>query len=738
MTAASASVADSFATPDIKIECLRRVQPCPVFTYLPRKSAGTLTGEFASAAVGMPDATDSSRAIRTVTKGDQMALVREPPAVASTDFAGIHELYLDNVYSALKPMSLSESHDHDKSLVDKAEQEFMRQYMACDYGYCVHEVSRSSAPLDETVIGQIDFIGNNAFPSSQLLEEMQLSRKSWFSWYTKNDLYAKGKLLVDLGHIRQYCLNRGYLEFNITSIHIAFLPDKKAVDLTVAVHEGEPYTIASVKLVGNLIGREAELQKLIKMKTGDRFSAQELQDTAKALISKLAEYGFASATVSLQPDVDHIDHRIGIALVVDPGRRAHVRYIKITGNTRTHDEVIRREMRQMENAWLDTNRLAASKERISRVGYFTSVDVSTSPVPGTQDQYDINVNVTEKPPSPITLGVGYTSDVGSIVSAGISQDNVFGSGTSLAVNASIARTFRAGTVTQVDPYFTAEGVKRVTDIYYRTAEPLYYSNTNDTSFRIINYGFDTKFGIPFSERDTLYLGAGIEQHRIDVDATTPQSYIDYVNSFGRVSNDAPLILGWARDTRDSVLVPSHGYWASANGEYGTPITNTTYYKLDLGAQYYYSFMRGFVLGLNFRAGYGSGLSGRPFPIFTNFRAGGIGSVRGYEPNSLGPRDKSTNDPVGGSKLVVGNLELTFPLPRGDYDRTLRVFSYFDFGNVWGAEGSIVGGNGLRYSYGVGLEWISPIGPLKLDVGFPITRHSGDQYQKFQFQVGTSF
>ncbi|MEK6293025.1 MAG: outer membrane protein assembly factor BamA, partial [Paraburkholderia tropica] len=461
-----------------------------------------------------------------------------------------------------------------------------------------------------------------------------------------------------------------------------------------------------------------------------------LQATTKAIVDKLGEYGYAFATVNALPQIDQAHHTVELTLQVDPSRRVYVRRINVVGNTRTRDEVVRREMRQLESSWFDSSRLALSKDRINRLGYFTDVDVTTVPVEGTADQVDVDVKVAEKPTGAITLGAGFSSTDKVVLSAGVSQDNVFGSGTSLSVNVNTAKTYRTLAVTQVDPYFTVDGIKRITDVYYRTYQPLYYST--DSSFRIITAGGDLKFGIPFSEVDTVFFGVGFEQDRLDVDSYTPQSYIDYVNQFGRVSNNVPLTIGWSRDARDSALVPSRGYFTQANAEYGTPAGATQYYKADVQAQYYYSFARGFVLGMNFQAGYGNGLGGKPYPIFKNYYAGGIGSVRGYEPSSLGPRDKTTNDPIGGSKMVVGNIELTFPLPGTGYDRTLRVFTFVDGGNVWGDEGSSIGSNGLRYAYGVGLAWISPIGPLKLSLGFPLTKHEGDQYQKFQFQIGTAF
>ncbi|MFP3245964.1 MAG: outer membrane protein assembly factor BamA [Paraburkholderia sp.] len=751
VTAASAYATTPFVVRDIRLEGLQRVEPDTVFSYLPIKQGDTFTDDKASDALRALYATGFFNDVKISADGDVVVVqVQERPAIGTIDFAGIHEFDKDNLTKALNSVGLSLGRYYDKSLVDRAQQELKRQYLT--RGYYAAEVTTTVTPIDRDRVGllfsviegpsakirQVNLIGNKAFSDSTLHDEMQESTPNWFSWYTKNDLYSKDKLTTDLENLRSYYLDRGYLEFNIDSTQVSLSPDKKDMYLTLTLHEGEPYTVSGIRLSGNLLDRQAELMKLVKIKAGDRFSAAKLKAATKAVVDKLGEYGYAFATVNAQPQIDQQHHTVDLTLQVDPSRRVYVRNINIVGNTRTRDEVVRREMRQLESSWFDSGRLALSKDRINRLGYFTDVDVTRVPVEGTADEVDIDVKVTEKPTGSITLGLGYGSGEGPIISAGVSQDNVFGSGTSLSVNVNTATTFRTLTVTQVDPYFTVDGIKRITDVYYRTSEPLYYSNVTDTSFRIITLGADLKFGVPFSESDMVYFGTGIEQNRLDVDSTTPQSYIDYVNDFGRVSNNVPLTLGWSRDNRDSALVPSRGYFTQFNAEYGTPIARTTYYKTDLQAQYYYSFAKGFVLGLNFQGGYGNGLGGEPYPIFKNYYAGGIGSVRGYEPSSLGPRDATTGDPIGGSKLLVGNIELTFPLPGTGYDRTLRVFTFVDGGNVWGTEGNSTGANGLRYSYGAGLEWISPIGPLKLDFGLPIVRHAGDQYQKFQFQIGTSF
>lgn len=738
-----------FVVKDIRLEGLQRVEPGTVFAYLPIKQGDTFIDDKGSEAIRALYATGFFSDVKILAQNDVVVVnVQERPAIGSIDFAGIHEFDKDNLTKALRAVGLSNGRYYDKALVDKAEQELKRQYLT--RGYYAAQVKTTVTPIDRNRVSilfsvvegpsakirQINFIGNKTFSTSTLRDEMQLSTPNWFSWYTKADLYSKEKLTGDLENIRSYYLNRGYLEFNIDSTQVSISPDKKDMYLTVTLHEGEPYKISSIKLAGNVLDKEAELAKLVQLKPGDRFSAEKLQASTKAIVDKLGEYGYAFASVNAQPDIDQAHHTVNLILQVDPSQRVYVRRVNITGNNKTRDEVIRREMRQFESSWFDSRRLTLSKDRVNRLGYFTDVDVTTTPVEGTNDQVDVDVKVTEKPTGAITLGAGFSSTDKVVLSAGVSQDNVFGSGTSLSVNVNTARTYRTLAVTQVDPYFTIDGIKRITDVYYRTYQPLYYST--NSSFRIITAGGDLKFGIPFSEADTVYFGAGVEQNRLDIDSATPQSYIDYVNQFGRVSNNVPVTVGWSRDARDSALVPSRGYYTQANAEYGTPIGKAQYYKADLQAQYYYSFARGFVLGLNLQGGYGNGLGGKPYPIFKNYFAGGIGSVRGYEPSSLGPRDKATTDPIGGSKMIVGNIELTFPLPGTGYDRTLRVFTFLDGGNVWGTEGNSIGANGLRYGYGLGLAWISPIGPLKLSLGFPLVKHNGDQYQKFQFQIGTAF
>ncbi len=744
----SAYAVSPFVVKDLRVEGLQRVEPGTVFAYVPLKQGDTFTDAKGSEIIRALYATGFFNDVRvSVQSGVVIIEVQERAAIASVDFAGIKAFNKDNLNKALRAVELFPGRYYDKSLVDKAEQELKRQYLtkglyAAEVKTTITPIGRNRVTVLFTVIEgptakikQVNFLGNKAVKSSVLQDEMQISAPNWFSWYTKNDLYSKERLTGDLERIRSYYLDRGYLEFNIESTQVSISPDKQDIYLTVKLHEGEPYTVSNIQLAGELLNKQTELQSLITLKPGERFSASKLQASSKAISDKLGGYGYAFANVNSQPTLDAKNHTVVLTMQVNPGRRAYVRRINISGHERTRDEVIRREMRQFESSWFDAQRLKLSQDRLNRLDYFTDVSVTPTPVAGTTDQVDVDVKVAEKSTGSFMLGAGFSSTDKVLLTASFSQDNVFGSGTSLGVQVNTAKAYRTLMVNQIDPYFTVDGIKRITNVYYRTYQPLLYSSSN--TFSIRSAGADLKFGVPFSESDTVYFGVGIEQERFQMDKDTPDVYKRYIAEFGNVVRNVPLSVGWSRDYRDSALVPSEGYFTYTNVELGTPAGKTQYYRLDLKQEYYYSFARGLVLGLNAEIGYGKGLANKSYPIFKNYFAGGIGSIRGYQPSSLGPRDPKTTDPIGGSKKIVANVELTFPLPNTGYDRTLRVFTFLDAGNVW-AQDEKINLAQLRYGYGAGLVWLSPIGALKLSLGFPLVKKKGDLYQKFQFQIGTSF
>ncbi|AGH83975.1 outer membrane signal peptide protein [Ralstonia solanacearum SD54] len=738
---------EPFVIKDIRVEGVQRVEPGTVFGYLPVKVGETFTDDKGAESIRALYNTGFFKDVQIRAEGNVLVVrVEERPAISQLEFIGIKEFDKDTLRRSLRGVGVAEARYYDKSLIDRAEQELKRQYVS--RGYYAADVQTTVTPVDANRVSvtftvdegpvakirQINIVGNKAFSEGDLRDEMQLSTPNWLSWYTKNDLYSKQKLTADLEALRSFYLDRGYLEFAIESTQVSITPDKKDIYLTLNIHEGEQYKVSDIRLTGELLSKQAEMEKLIKLKQGDVFSSAKLSATTKAITDLLGTYGYAFATINPQPQINQKDRTVALTLVVDPGRRVYVRRVNVVGNSKTRDEVVRREMRQMESSWFDGEKLQLSQNRINRTGYFTDTNITTEDVPGMSDQVDVNVNVTEKPTGQISLGVGFSSTDKLVLSAGIRQDNVFGSGTSLGLDVNTSKSNRTISVTQYDPYFTVDGISRSTELYYRTYRPLYY--TGDQDYRIVQQGGNIKFGVPFSETDTVFFGIGYERTTIDVTSNTPLVYQNYVAKNGRISNNFPITIGWSKDQRDSALVPTRGRYQQANLEFGIPGGDLQYYRAYYQHQYFYPVSKSFTLAFNNEIGYGHGYGGKDFPVFKNYYAGGIGSVRGYETSTLGPRD-ANGVAIGGASKFVGNMEFIFPLPGSGVDRTVRLFTFFDYGNVF-AEGQPFKVGDMRYSAGFGLSWLSPIGPLKISMGFPIKRKAEDQTQRFQFQIGTAF
>ena len=741
--------ADPFVVKDIRVEGLQRVEPGTVFSYLPVKVGETFTDDKGADAIRALYNTGFFKDVKVESDGQVLVVtVEERPAVSQLEFTGIKEFDKDALKKSLKAVGVAEARYYDKALIDKAEQELKRQYVS--RGYYAAEVITTVTPVERNRVAivfnvdegqvskivQINIVGNQAFKEKDLREEMQLSTPNWLSWYTKNDLYSKQKLTADLEAIRSFYLNRGYLEFVIESTQVSITPDKKGIYLNINIREGQQYKVASVKLAGELLNKEDELTKLVNLKIGDVFSSAKLTESTKAIADKLGAYGYAFAAINPQPNLQKDKQLVDLNLVVDPGKRTYVRKINVSGNAKTRDEVIRREMRQLESSWFDSEKLKLSKDRINRLGYFTDVEVNTEDIPGVSDQVDVGIKVTEKPTGSLSLGAGFSSTDKLILTAGISQENAFGTGTSIGLNVNTGKTNRTLALSNYDPYFTEDGISRFTEIYTRTTRPLYY--TGDSEYKIVTTGGNFKLGVPYSEVDRVFFGLGIEQLSMETSVNTPQSYLNYVSSYGKSNMNLPFTIGWSRDARDSALIPSRGTYQQVNVEVGTPAADLQYFKIYYQHQYFYPFSKGNILSFNGEIGYGDTYSNKPFPITKNYFVGGIGSVRGYQPGSLGPSYVNAAGaivPVGASSKLVGNAEYTFPVPGSGVDKTLRIFSFFDAGNIYDGAPDF---SGLRTSYGLGLSWISPLGPLKFSYAFPMSKKPGDRLQRFQFQIGTAF
>ena len=750
--------ADSFVVKDIRVEGLQRVEPGTVFSYLSVQVGDTFTEEKGAEAIKALYSTGFFRDVQIQAQGNVLiVIVDERPTISRIEFTGMKEFDPEVVRKSLKTVGVAEARFYDKALIDKAEQELKRQYVG--KGMFAAEVVATVTPVERNQVAvyfnidegpvakiqEINFIGNEAFSEGTLRSEMQLKTGGWLSWYSKDNLYSKQKLTADLETIRSYYLNRGYLEFVIESTQVSITPDKKGIYLTISIREGKKFTVKDVRLAGELLGKEAELKQLIVLKPGDTFSSAKLTESTKAIAEVLGSYGYAFATINPQPDIRREQAEVDLTLVIDPGRRIYVRKVEISGNAKTRDMVIRREMRQFESSWFDSDKIDLSKKRLGRLGYFTETDITTEDVPGSPDQVDVNVKVTEKPTGAVTIGAGFSSTEKLILSAGINQDNAFGTGTSVGLNASLGKINQNLTLSNYDPYFTEDGISRYTDLYYRSSKPLYY--VGDPDYQIKSVGSNIKFGVPYTEVDRVFFGTGVEAFQIQTTVNTPIPYLNYAQSYGiaapgypgtLTTYNVPLTVGWARDGRDSALIPSDGSLQQLSAEAGTPVGNMTFYRMYGQYQKYHSFSKGNILSFNGEVGYGQAYGNNPFPITKNYYVGGIGSVRGYAPGSLGPQYYNSTigawQPTGGQSKIVGNVEYTVPVPGSGVDKTLRTFAFIDGGNAYGNNLNLV----LNYSYGLGISWISPLGPLKFSYGIPYKPFPNANVQRLQFQVGTAF
>ncbi len=745
LQAGSAWAVEPFTLKDIRVEGLQRTDAGTVFASLPFRIGDTYNDEKGAAALRALFATGLFKDVRIdIDDGVVVVIVEERAVIAAIDFVGLKEFDKDTLVKSLKDFGIGEGLPFDKALADRAEQELKRQYLTRSlYGAevvtTVTPQERNRVNVTFTVtegtaakIRELRIVGNKAFSEGTLKSLFDLNDGGWLNWYTKADRYSRSKLNADLETLRAYYLNRGYLEFNVDSTQVAISPDKQDITVTINITEGQPYTVTSVKLEGDYLGKEDDFKTLVKIKPGEAYRAEAVTDTTKEFADRFGLFGYAFARIDARPEIDRANGRVALTLTADPSRRVYVRRINVAGNTRTRDEVIRREFRQFESSWYDGQKIKLSRDRVDRLGYFSEVSVDTAEVPGTQDQVDLTFSIKEKPTGNLLVGAGYSSADRLSLTASIKQENVFGSGNYLGIEVNTSRSSRTLVLSTVDPYFTIDGISRAFDVYYRTAKPI---NSQGEQYQLVTPGVAMRFGVPFSEFDTVFVGVGAERTEIKGTNAMPNNLYLYRLQFGSVSNSFPLTLGWTRDERDSALVPNEGSYKRINLDW-TPAGSTRYLRANLQYQHYWPITRQYTFAVNGEVGYGRGLAGRPYPVFKNFYGGGLGTVRAFDQGSLGPADV-TGAYVGGNRRLNLNSELYVPVPGAGNDRTLRVFGYMDVGNVWG-ESERITADSLRASAGIGLSWISPVGPLKLSWGTPIRKKPNDRIERLQFQIGTAF
>jgi len=742
----SAWAVEPFKLKDIRVEGLQRIESGTVFASLPFRVGDMYNDESGAAAIRALFALGLFKDVRLDAQGDVLVvIVEERPSISEVEWVGLKEFDKDVLQKALKEVGISEGRPFDKALADKAEQELKRQYITRSlYGAevvtTVTPVDRNRVKLTFTVseggpskIKEIRITGNQNFSEGTLKDQFNLDVGGWLSWYTKSDRYSRTKLNADLEALRSYYLSRGFLEFRIDSTQVAISPDKQDISVAINVTEGERFVVSGVKLEGNYLGKEDEFKALVKIGLGQPYNAETVAETNKAFTDYFGKFGFAFARVDARPEIDRLTNRVTFVLIAEPSRRAYVRRINVAGNNRTRDEVVRREFRQLESAWYDGDKIKLSRDRVDRLGFFTEVNIETQEVPATTDQVDLTVNVVEKPTGSVSLGAGFSSTEKVALSFGIRQENAFGSGNYLATEVNTSKYNRTIVISTTDPYFTPEGISRTIDIFHRTTRP-YLGDLN--AYSLVNSGAGMRFGVPFSEIDTVYFGANLEQTSIRPGNNLPNAYVEYMQQFGYTSNSLPFTIGWARDGRDSALVPTRGILQRFNSDLSAS-GDARYVRTNYQIQQYTPLTKKYTLALNADLGWGQGLSGRPYPLFKNYFVGGLGSVRGFQQSTLGPSDSTNSLYLGGPKKIVLNAELMAPFPGAGNDRTLRLFAFTDVGRAFG-ENEKINLNELRSSIGVGLSWISPMGPLRFSYALPMKRQVADKIQRLQFQIGTSF
>ena len=743
---------EPFVVRDIRVEGIQRTEAGTVFSYLPVKVGEVMTDEKTAAAIKALYATGFFKDVRLeASDGVVIVTVEERPSIATITLSGIKEFSADDLKAGLKQTGLAEGRVLDRAMLDKAEQELQRQYF--NRGKYAVEIKSTLTPLernrvavqfdvvegDSARIRQINIVGNRDFKEKTLLKAFGSTTPGWLTWYTKSDQYSKTRLAGDIEALRSFYLNRGYLEFNVDSTQVSISPDRQGIYITVNVTEGPQYTVSDVKLAGQMLVPEAELRKLVTVKPGEVFVRDRLTETTKKIGDRLGNDGYAFANVNAIPELDKEKQTVAFTLFIDPGRRVYVNRVNVAGNTKTRDEVVRREIRQMEGAYYDAEKINRSRDRLNRLGYFNEVNIETPSVAGTTDQVDVNVSVAERSTGNIMLGAGFSSSEGLVLSGSVSQANVFGTGNRLTAQLNSGSVNTVYSLSYTNPYYTIDGISLGYDVYRRDVDATSLDNVAD--YKTSTYGTGVRFGLPVNERDFISFGLTYEQTSLTTTATSGVQY-DFVQEFGEDNDTLRLDTAWARDTRNSFLFPTKGVFQRAAAEVGTPVGSLQYYKLSLQHQQFFPLSNSFTLMLNAEAGIGDGLSGKPLPFFKNFYAGGTSSVRGFENGTLGPKDIN-GDALGGDTRVIANAELFFPLPGLKGDQSLRMSAFIDAGATFGPRDE----NGLyekfafddlRYSAGVAILWVSPLGPLKFSLAQPLVKKDGDKTEVFQFTLGSTF
>ena len=758
-----------FTVSDIRVDGLQRVSAGSVFGALPLNVGDTIDERRLADATRALFKTGFFEDIQLSRDGDVLVItLLERPSISSLEIEGNKAISKDDLLKGLKQSGLAEGEIFQQATLEGVRNELQRQYVA---------QGRYSANIDAQVIPQprnrvalkinvtegsvasiqhINVVGNKVFKDDDLIDLFELKTKNWLSFFRNDDKYAREKLSGDLERLRSYYFDRGYINMDITSTQVSITPDKKHVYITVNVDEGEQYTISDVKLSGDLKVPEEEIQALLLSREGQVFSRQVMTTTSELITRRLGNEGYTFANVNGVPQTNDEDNTVSLTYVVDPGKRAYVNRINFRGNTKTMDDVLRREMRQMEGGWASTYLIDQSKTRLERLGYFKEVNVETPQVPGTDDQIDVNYSVEEQPSGSITASVGFAQNAGLILGGSISQSNFLGTGNKVSLGLTRSEYQSNYNFSFVDPYWTVDGVSLGYNGFYRSTD---YDklDVDVSSYSVDSLGGGVNVGYPISETSRLNFGLSAQQDKLKTGRYTVEEILDFVEEEGKNYTNFKASAGWSESTLNRGMMATRGHSQSLVLETTVPGSDLSFYRLDYRGQIFAPLTTNYTLRFHTDIGYAESYgSTSELPFFEHYYAGGFNSVRGFKDSSLGPRstpNKTDYDqkplPFGGNVLIQGGAELLFPMPFVKDQRSLRTVLFWDVGNVFDTHCSSAqkkrneSGCGIKYdnlasSVGVGLTWVTALGPLSFSLGAPIKKPDNADTQVFQFSLGQTF